>query len=152
MKSKTVAKELLQRGFLCFLEYPVQAAVHLLVRNTVGVNWGPALLTSGITLRWIERRPDIYRPPLFALVAKRWPRCFRPPCGKSLFIRKCNLLQEAGGRPRHRREGRLITGPDRWTATDWPAGWLASWVHGLVWITTTAMSKVPCYAEFTQTG
>lgn len=35
------------------------------------------------------------------------------------------MLQEAGGRPRRRREGRLITGPDRWTATDWPAGRVA---------------------------
>lgn len=90
-----------------------EAACRVLVKERkVRVNRGPGLLTPRIAEDRIERAAGYLSVSPPRPVAKQSPRCFRPPCGKSLFIRKCNLIQEADGRaPRERSLiGGLIDG------------------------------------------
>lgn len=90
-----------------------EAACRVLVKERkVRVNRGPSLLTSRIAEERIERAAGNVSVSPPRPVAKQSPRCFRPPCGKSLFIRKCNLIQEADSRAPWERSliGGLIDG------------------------------------------
>lgn len=108
--------------------HPSTAACRVLVKERkVPVNRGLSLLTSRIAEERIERAAGYLSVSPPRPVAKQSPRCFRPPCGKSLFIRKCNLIQEADGRAPWERS--LIGGPERWTVAGMLTGWHPECVH-----------------------